>query len=88
MECVIVRQAGRAVTVRQILMNVIMLLSVRTTLNVIILMSCEFEPRSLQGVLNTTFVIKFVSDLRQVGGFLRVLFINPSSTNCVSRGLL
>ena len=38
MECVIVRQAGRAVTVRQILMNVLMLLSVRTTLNVRILM--------------------------------------------------
>jgi hypothetical protein len=24
--------------------------------------SCEFEPHSLQGVLDTTFVIKFVSD--------------------------
>jgi hypothetical protein len=33
--------------------------------------SCEFEPHSLQGVLDTTFVIKFVSDLRQVSGFLR-----------------
>jgi hypothetical protein len=32
------REAGRAVTVRQILMNVLMLLSVRTTLNVRILM--------------------------------------------------
>jgi hypothetical protein len=37
MECVIVRQAGRALTVRQILMNVLMLISVRTTLNVRIL---------------------------------------------------
>ena len=36
--------------------------------------SCEFEPHSLQGVLDTTFVIKFVSDLQQVGGFLRVLY--------------
>jgi len=29
----------------------------------------EFEHRSWRGVLNTTFMIKFVSDLRQVGGF-------------------
>jgi hypothetical protein len=27
-----------------------------------------------EGVLDTTFVIKFVSDLRQVGGFLPVSF--------------
>ena len=34
--------------------------------------SCEFEPCSCQGVLGTTsYMIKFVSDLRQVGGFLR-----------------
>jgi hypothetical protein len=32
---------------------------------------CEFESRSGQGVQH--YVIKFVSDLRQVGGFLRVL---------------
>jgi len=31
----------------------------------------EFESRSGQGVQH--YVIKFVSDLRQVGGFLRVL---------------
>jgi hypothetical protein len=30
------------------------------------------------GVLETTFVIKFVSDLRQVGGFLRVIRFPPS----------
>ena len=30
---------------------------------------CEFEPRSGRGVQH--YVIKFVSDLRQVGGFLR-----------------
>jgi hypothetical protein len=32
---------------------------------------CEFEPRSGRGVQH--YVIKFVSDLWQVGGFLRVL---------------
>ena len=32
---------------------------------------CEFESRSGRGVQN--YVIKFVSDLRQVGGFLRIL---------------
>ena len=32
---------------------------------------CEFEPRSGRGVQH--YVIMFVSDLRQVGGFLRVL---------------
>ena len=40
--------------------------------------SCEFEPRSWRGVLDTKlYVIKFVSDLRQVGGFLRVLWFPP-----------
>jgi hypothetical protein len=38
--------------------------------------NCEFEPCSWGGVL---YVIKFVNDLRQVGGFLRVLQV--SSTN-------
>ena len=33
--------------------------------------SCEFESRSWRGVLDTTlYVIKFVSDLWQVSGFL------------------
>ena len=36
---------------------------------------CEFEFRSGQGVQH--YVIKFVSDLRQVGGFLRVLWFPP-----------
>jgi hypothetical protein len=39
--------------------------------------SCEFEPCSWRGVLDTTYVIKFVSDLRQVGGFCRVLRFPP-----------
>jgi hypothetical protein len=40
--------------------------------------ACKFEPRSRLCVLNTThYVIKFVSDLRQVGGFLQVLPIPP-----------
>ena len=36
---------------------------------------CEFESRSERGVQH--YVIKFVSDLRQVGGFLRVLRFPP-----------
>ena len=36
---------------------------------------CEFEFRSGQGVQH--YVIKFVSDLRQVGAFLRVLSFPP-----------
>ena len=36
---------------------------------------CEFEPRSGRGVQH--YVIKFVSDLRQVGGFLQVLRFPP-----------
>jgi len=35
--------------------------------------SSEFEFHSRQGVHIQLFVIKFVSDLLQVGGFLRVL---------------
>ena len=35
------------------------------------LYSCEFESSSWSGVLDTIYVIKFVSDLRQVGGFIR-----------------
>jgi hypothetical protein len=40
-------------------------------------LSCEFEPRSWRSVPNTTSCDKFVSDLRQVGGFLRVLRFPP-----------
>ena len=36
---------------------------------------CEFESRSGRGVQH--YVIKFVRDLRQVGGFLRVLRFPP-----------
>ena len=39
---------------------------------------CEFESRSWRGVQNVQhYVIKFVSDLRQVGGFLRALRFPP-----------
>ena len=33
--------------------------------------SCEFEPCVWRGVLDTTYVIKFVRDMRQASGFLR-----------------
>ena len=36
---------------------------------------CEFESRSGRGVQH--YVIKFVKDLRQVGGFLRILRFPP-----------
>jgi len=36
---------------------------------------CEFESRSGRGVQH--YVIKFVSDLRQVGDFLRILRFPP-----------
>jgi len=39
--------------------------------------SCEFEPCSWWCVLDTTLLIKFVSDLWQVDGFLRVLRFPP-----------
>jgi len=38
---------------------------------------CEFESRSGRGVQH--YVIKCVSDLRHVGGFLRVLWFLPST---------
>ena len=37
---------------------------------------CKFESRSGRGVQH--YVIKFVSDMRQIGGFLRVLRFPPS----------
>jgi hypothetical protein len=36
-----------------------------------------FETRTWRGVLMQRYVIKFVSDLRQVDGFLRVLRVHP-----------
>jgi len=36
---------------------------------------CEFESRSGPGLQH--YMIKFVSDLRQIGGFLRVLRFRP-----------
>jgi hypothetical protein len=36
---------------------------------------CEFESRSGRGIQH--YVIKFVSDLRQFGGFLRILRFPP-----------
>jgi len=38
---------------------------------------CEFEPRSGEVYSIQYYVIKFVSDLRQVGGFLRVRRFPP-----------
>ena len=38
---------------------------------------CEFESSLCRGVLDTIYVIKLVSVLRQVGGFLRVLRFSP-----------
>ena len=32
-------------------------------------LSCEFQPRSWRVALDTHYVIKYVSDLQQVGGF-------------------
>jgi hypothetical protein len=40
---------------------------------------CEFESRSGRGVQH--YMIKFVNDFRQVGGFLRVLRFPPVSSN-------
>ena len=39
---------------------------------------CEFESRLWRGVPDTTLCVKFVSDLRQVGCFLRVLQFPPT----------
>jgi hypothetical protein len=39
--------------------------------------SCEFESRSGEVYLIQHYVIKFVSDLRHVGGFLWVLWFPP-----------
>ena len=39
--------------------------------------SCEFEPRSGEVYSIQHYVIKFVGDLRQVGGFLQVLRFPP-----------
>jgi hypothetical protein len=38
---------------------------------------CEFEPRSSEAYSIQNYVIKFVSDLRQVGGFPRVYRFPP-----------
>ena len=49
---------------------------------------CGFESRSGRGVQH--YVIKFVSDLRQVGGFLRVLRFPPpiQLTKCNTFGMI
>ena len=47
---------------------------------------CEFESRSGRDVQH--YVIKFVSDLRQVGGFLRILWFPPQyNWNIVESGI-
>ena len=38
---------------------------------------CEFEPRSIEVYSIQHYVIMFVTDLRQIGGFLRVLRFPP-----------
>jgi hypothetical protein len=47
------------------------------TIYTISVLCCEFESRSGKDVPH--YVIKFVSDLRQVGGFLRVLRFPPTN---------
>jgi hypothetical protein len=47
---------------------------------------CRFESRLGRGVKH--YVIKFVSDLRQVGGFLQVIFIFHPILMCFSSFLL
>ena len=48
--------------------------------------SCEFEYRSWLDVrMIQHYVIKFDSDLRQVGGFLRVCWFPPPIINCPPR---
>jgi hypothetical protein len=49
-----------------------------TTTYVISAYRCEFEPRPGEVYLIQHYVIKFVSDLQQVGGFLRVLRFPPT----------
>ena len=46
--------------------------------------NCEFKPSSWRGSLDTTlpYVIKFVSDLRQVCSFIRVLCFPPQKNDC------
>ena len=43
----------------------------------------EFEPPAWRGELDTIqhYVIEFVNDLRQVGGFLRVLPVSSNKTD-------
>ena len=49
---------------------------------------CEFESRSWRGVLDTALCDKFVSDLRQVGGFPRVSSTNKTYRHDISEILL
>jgi hypothetical protein len=39
--------------------------------------SCDFKSCSWRGIPDRTYVIKFVSDLQQVGGFIKVLRFPP-----------
>jgi hypothetical protein len=49
---------------------------------------CEFESRSGEVYSIQHYVIKFVSDLRQVGGFLRVSSTNKTDRHYVTEILL
>ena len=59
----------------------------KTQISPLKLLQMWLEPRSWRGLLNATlYAIKFVSDLRQVGGFLQVLRFHPQikSTTTIS----
>jgi hypothetical protein len=45
--------------------------------NIATCLRCEFEYHSVKVYSIQHYVIKYVSDLRQVGGFLRVLLFPP-----------
>jgi hypothetical protein len=81
MECVIVRQAGRAVTVRQILMNVLMLLSVRTTLNVRILVDLTSVFVMMDTSVLEMFVLVSQIILMSLGFRFRFMVFNATFNN-------
>ena len=81
MECVIVRQAGRAVTVRQILMTVLMLLSVRTTLNVRILMDLTCVCVIMDTTVLEMFVLVSQIILMDLSFRFRLMVVNTTFNN-------
>ena len=81
MECVIVRQAGRTVTVRQILMNVLILISVRTTLNVRILMDLTSVCVMMDTSVLEMFVLVSQIILMGLGFRFRFMVFNATFNN-------